>query len=1111
MHSNHHSTPSNGPPDQSTKTRTRTDVRGVSILWAGLVLTVLLLLSALLPVPSVAVQGSNPAWTSFTSELADSNVRSILVDHEGEIWIGTRGGLSHFDGAWTTYSEHDGVPPGSVYAIAQTSDGVLWLGTAAGVAKSTEPGGNERLRFEMLPEPAGPVLALHVLPSGSVWVGSDGASGYWGPDGWRPLLSSDGKPLPDAVSAIATDAQGNAWLGGNTLYRYDARNGRLEAAPGYLGRGPIKALLVTQATEDWPETIWVGTQGDGLWGYNQQEWAHFSRPVETDLVEGIASNDVLALGEDDEGNLWIGTDGRGISLFNRAGLSPFWGGGYWRTLTTVDGLNANAVGALAIDRHGLVWIGTIYGANRFDSRSWQALSSPDLPAGLDVVTSMVDSGGVLWMGTEGSGLIRFDGSTLHRLTEEEHSLPENYVRALVEDDTGYLWVGTASQGVFRLDLTAEDPANSSQAATWERLDAGPLSNTTLRAAIRARDGSLWFGTYDTGIAHYWPDSGAWEAFTSENGLPTNEVNQNALLEDNQGHIWVGTPAGLGRFDPRAHVWRIFTTADGLDHNSVLSLAEMPAGQPGAGIWAGSKAGGVYRLAADTAQWQRIAASTVPVNALLAIPAQGVWWGGTNGLTLFDPATDLQRTYTRADGLVDNDISALVAGKTNETWIGTRLGINKHVPYDGRPWVEILTVNGKRPAANGLQVLSGEPVVISYAGHDLLTPDNGILYRVRLDGVDPTWQASTERQRTYRSLSPGVFEFHVEALNQSLNTSVPAASVKIRVMPSVELPVLGRLPQVTAFSIAALLLIAAAGAIGVLFLSLRQRRRRQEALRRRFNPYVSGDPIQSRDMFFGREEILARIVNMLHENSIMVHGERRIGKTSLLYRLANHLRSATDPEYLFIPVYIDLEGTPAEELFHLLMEEVLQVLPLPAGALPALRFHEVPKSAYSDRDFSYDMSDLLDALSASTNKEVRLILLLDEMDVINEYDPVIQQQLRRIFMRTFARNLGAVVAGIQISKQWDRVESPWYNLFNEIELGPLDDESARQLILEPVKGVYSYDPAAVDLIIEASQGRPYYIQQHCLEAVNSMLTAGRTRVTLEDAQNALATVTNARTS
>jgi hypothetical protein len=115
--------------------------------------------------------------------------------------------------------------------------------------------------------------------------------------------------------------------------------------------------------------------------------------------------------------------------------------------------------------------------------------------------------------------------------------------------------------------------------------------------------------------------------------------------------------------------------------------------------------------------------------------------------------------------------------------------------------------------------------------------------------------------------------------------------------------------------------------------------------------------------------------------------------------------------------------------------------------------------------------------------------------------LIQQQLRRIFMREFAATLGAVVAGIQISKEWDRVESPWFNLFNDIALTPFTREQAIELLVEPVRGYYQYDPAAIEFILDHANGRPYKIQQYGLEAVNHMLAARRRRVTLTDVEAA----------
>ena len=140
-------------------------------------------------------------------------------------------------------------------------------------------------------------------------------------------------------------------------------------------------------------------------------------------------------------------------------------------------------------------------------------------------------------------------------------------------------------------------------------------------------------------------------------------------------------------------------------------------------------------------------------------------------------------------------------------------------------------------------------------------------------------------------------------------------------------------------------------------------RRQEALGRRFNPYKSGEPVRDPELFFGRHDLLRRILNALHQNSIMISGERRIGKTTLLYRLAAELRAADDPEWVFLPVMVDMEGTPQQQFFHLLMENICGVLRgyLRDGAL-SLRFNSTPPGIYTDRDFIADLRSLIEALT-----------------------------------------------------------------------------------------------------------------------------------------------------
>ncbi|MCP4300172.1 MAG: hypothetical protein GY783_06290, partial [Gammaproteobacteria bacterium] len=88
---------------------------------------------------------------------------------------------------------------------------------------------------------------------------------------------------------------------------------------------------------------------------------------------------------------------------------------------------------------------------------------------------------------------------------------------------------------------------------------------------------------------------------------------------------------------------------------------------------------------------------------------------------------------------------------------------------------------------------------------------------------------------------------------------------------------------------------------------RRSRHREQLRKRRFNPYVAGAPVLEDDMFFGRRELVNRILQTIHNNSLLIYGERRIGKTSIQHQIKKRLRKLDDPHYDFHPVYVDLQG------------------------------------------------------------------------------------------------------------------------------------------------------------------------------------------------------------
>ena len=283
--------------------------------------------------------------------------------------------------------------------------------------------------------------------------------------------------------------------------------------------------------------------------------------------------------------------------------------------------------------------------------------------------------------------------------------------------------------------------------------------------------------------------------------------------------------------------------------------------------------------------------------------------------------------------------------------------------------------------------------------------------------------------------------------------------------------------------------------------LAQRLRRRRAVRRRFNPYIAGAPVLDDEMFFGREKLTQRMLNVLHHNSLMITGERRIGKTTFLYHLKKVLAADEGGRLPLLPgLHRPAGGSRAG------------LLPRPdvggRGGAPALGRHPAGRSASPGSAKTTTGATSATTCSASSrssrpapDEKVKLALLIDEVDVLNEYSERVNQRLRSIFMKTFSENLVAVMSGVGVKRTWNSEVSPWYNFFDEIEITAFSREEAEALIKTPVAGVFRYEPEAVERILELSQRKPYLVQKLCIHAVNRMLEEGRTTVRSADVEAA----------
>jgi predicted AAA+ superfamily ATPase len=276
-------------------------------------------------------------------------------------------------------------------------------------------------------------------------------------------------------------------------------------------------------------------------------------------------------------------------------------------------------------------------------------------------------------------------------------------------------------------------------------------------------------------------------------------------------------------------------------------------------------------------------------------------------------------------------------------------------------------------------------------------------------------------------------------------------------------------------------------------------RRRRAARRRFNPYIAGTPVFDRQLFVGRRELALRTLGWLPSRSVKLTGERRIGKTSFLHHLERVLSAASAGGQRWFPVYVDLEAVTAPPPFHALMEEAVEALEPSPSTRAALRF-DAAHNGYHAVDFRHDVSRLLDELRSRSAREVRLVMLIDEVDALRDGSEGQADHWLGALLEGGPAELRVVLAGVTGSGRTDATR-PGHATLAELELGPLTAQEAEELITMPVDGVYRYEPSAVERILQRSRLRPYEIQGLCLHAVNRMLDDRRTTVRLADVERA----------
>lgn len=253
-----------------------------------------------------------------------------------------------------------------------------------------------------------------------------------------------------------------------------------------------------------------------------------------------------------------------------------------------------------------------------------------------------------------------------------------------------------------------------------------------------------------------------------------------------------------------------------------------------------------------------------------------------------------------------------------------------------------------------------------------------------------------------------------------------------------------------------------------------------------NPYISGSPIIEEEKFIGRQKILNEVLAGVHDNSFLIFGEQRIGKTSLLFQIRNRVRAFEDKEYKVESVMVNLQTLPerrtAKTFYTLLARTIAKAI----YSKRKLYDTEIEKEKFDFGQFELFIEDVSEYMRRrNRKKEVRVVLLIDEGDIMAEFGPGFQSQFRGLFVSSIAGYFNIVLMLREFSPEWRLKTSPWYNFFNVEQLKPMSKEEAFTLVQKYVEEAVKFKKQALNRIWEITQGHPYEIQKLCSKIYNSL--------------------------
>lgn len=490
------------------------------------------------------------------------------------------------------------------------------------------------------------------------------------------------------VNIMVEDKDKNIWIGtasGLNIYNRDKDNFSTVSA---LQKST--SFCVTTLLLDDHDNLWVGSYGRGLFIYNIKSKKVISFTTDKQDTNTISSNVITGIVKDRKHRIWIGTR-NGLNLYNDKTKT-------FRHLFHNDqdplSLTQNSINALSTDKEGNVWVATIgEGLNQLVEHNgrftFKTFTATDKPGGLSnnhILSLCPDRKGNLWIGTENGGLNYLhiqSGIFEHFYAEDGNpkALASNSIWSVFEDKDGILWIGTYNKGINMLD----ERFNKFEVFQKNYTTNRQLTNNDIKDFKQGRSGTIWIATDGGGICGFNPETRQFLDFPGNNKLSTKTVI--SLLIDNKGNFWAGTWSfGIDRFDKNGNKVRNYKCATNKTTGGKIScLYQDKKGN----IFVGTSGNGLFRYDPQADDFISIVNkapnSQLNENTFISQISEdsqhNIWIGTFYGLMRMAPNGMEDYKFTQyfhdatPESLCNSRVKTVFEDSRKRIWVGTENGLD----------------------------------------------------------------------------------------------------------------------------------------------------------------------------------------------------------------------------------------------------------------------------------------------------------------------------------------------------------------------------------------------------------------------------------------------------